>query len=71
MNIRPFIKAEILRKEPKSILKDSDRGNEPEKDKDEYPWFWRGDTPCGDRVNDIHLTNAEKSAARKRKKGAK
>ena len=72
-NIRPFIVAGVLKKEPKSLLKDKDRGKEPEqdKDKDDYPWFWNGKEFIGDRVNDVHLTNEKKSAARSRKKGAK
>jgi hypothetical protein len=70
-NIRPFIVAGILRKEPKSLLKDKDRGKEPQRDKADYPWFWSGKDFVGDRVNDIHLTNADKQAARSRKKGAK
>jgi hypothetical protein len=69
VNIRPFVEAGILRKNP-NIKWTKDRGNEPERDKDEYPWFWSGDDPCGDRVNNVHLTNDEKAAARKRKKGA-
>ena len=40
---------------------------EPERDKDEYPWFWKGKEFVGDRVNDVHLTNAEKQAAKKLK----
>jgi hypothetical protein len=70
MNIRPFIKAEILRKAP-NIKWKKDRGNEPTRDEDDYPWFWSGKEFTGDRVNDIHLTNAEKQAARTRNKGAK
>ncbi|MBN9118096.1 MAG: SAM-dependent DNA methyltransferase, partial [Planctomycetes bacterium] len=63
MNIRPFMKAEILRKSP-NIKWTKDRGKEPEREKDDYPWFWPGGTFTGDRVNDLHLTNAEKQAAR-------
>jgi len=33
-----------------------DRGNEPQRDKAEYPWFWAGDKPNTERVNDVHLT---------------
>jgi hypothetical protein len=63
MNIRPFVEADILRKTP-NIKWTKDRGNEPERDKDDYPWFWTGGSFTGDRVNDTHLTNAEKQAAR-------
>ena len=63
MNIRPFVTADILRKPP-NIKWTKDRGKEPIRDKGEYPWFYRGQTFVGDRVNDIHLTNAQKQAAR-------
>lgn len=59
MNIRPFIEADILRKNP-NIKWTKDRGNEPERDKADYPWF----NAVGDRVNDVHLTNSDKMAAR-------
>ena len=36
-----------------ALLKDAD-----------YPWFWNGEKFTGDRVNDIHLKNEEKQAAR-------
>jgi hypothetical protein len=67
MNIRPFVEADILRKTP-NIKWTKDRGKEPERDEDEYPWFWKGKEFVGDRVNDIHLSNAEKLAARKEAK---
>jgi hypothetical protein len=70
MNIRPFIEAGILRKNP-NIKWTKDRGREPDRSKDEFPWFWSGNEFAGDRVNDIHLTNAEKQTARSRKRGAK
>jgi hypothetical protein len=69
VNIRPFVEAGILRKNP-NIKWTKDRGKEPQRDKVEYPWFWSGATFTGDRVNDIYLTNAEKTAAQKIKKGA-
>ena len=70
MNIRPFMEADILRKNP-NIKWTKDRGKESKCDKEEYPWFWNDEEFIGERVNDLHLTNAEKSAARSRKKGAK
>lgn len=70
MNIRPFIEAEVLRKNP-NIKWTKDRGKEPEREKADFPWFWNGKEFVGDRINDIHLTNAEKTAARDGKKGAK
>jgi hypothetical protein len=65
MNIRPFIQAEILRKTP-NIKWTKDRGKEPERDKNDFPWFWNGEVFVGDRVNDVHLTNAEKAKSRER-----
>jgi hypothetical protein len=61
LNIRPFVAAEVLRinKKPKLNIKwDKDRG----KDVESAPWF-----PVfqGERINDHHLTLAEKLAARK------
>jgi hypothetical protein len=64
LNIRPFVQADILRKAP-SIKWTKDRGEEQEQERDEFPWFWKGNGFVGDRVNDVHLSNAEKLAARK------
>ncbi len=64
MNIRPFVKAGILRKPP-NIKWTKDRGKEPQRSKEEYPWFWKDGKFVGDRVNDIHLANARKQDARK------
>lgn len=63
VNIRPFVEAGVLRKNP-NVKWTKDRGKEPKRDKADYPWFWDGDTFTGDRVNDIHLTTAVKQAAR-------
>jgi hypothetical protein len=60
MNIRPFMSAEVLRhnKKPKlNISWDKDRG----KDVASAPWFHLFK---GDRINDHHLTLAEKREAR-------
>jgi hypothetical protein len=60
LNIRPFMTAEVLRhnKKPKlNITWDKDRG----KDVESAPWF---KTFGGDRINDHHLTLAEKIAAK-------
>ena len=38
-----------------------DRELRPQRD---YPWFWNGGAFTGDRVNDVHLSIAAKSAAR-------
>jgi hypothetical protein len=63
MNIRPFMAAEVLRhnKKPKlNVTWDKDRG----KDVESAPWYHMFN---GDRINDHHLTLAEKQAARKAK----
>ena len=72
MNIRPFLAqdipggkkgAGILRAKP-NIKWEKDRGKEPQRDKSEFPWFWKGTTFTGDRVNDVHLSREEKERAR-------
>jgi hypothetical protein len=63
LNIRPFMTAEVLRhnKKPKlNIAWDKDRG----KDVESAPWF---KVFKGDRINDHHLTLADKLAARSKK----
>lgn len=60
LNIRPFMTAEVLRhnKKPKlNITWDKDRG----KDVESAPWFG---VFGGERINDHHLTVAQKRAAR-------
>jgi hypothetical protein len=72
MNIRPFLATDIpggkkgaglLRTKP-NIKWEKDRGKEPHRDKAEFPWFWKGSTFTGDRVNDVHLTREQKEATR-------
>jgi hypothetical protein len=74
LNIRPFSNADILRKRVK-IKWDKDRGKEPVRDKEDFPWFWTwdeetqdfsgvGDEPDGNRWNDCHYTNEFKRKAR-------
>jgi hypothetical protein len=53
-NIRPFMQGGILRESP-NIKWTKDRGKEPTRDKDEYPWFWKDGGSFGERFNDIHL----------------
>lgn len=82
LNIRPFMTAKplavrargacILRSTPK-IKWEKDRGKEPHRSKEEFPWFWSwdgqtqdftgGKDPDGNRWNDLHYTNAFKQAA--------
>jgi len=59
LNIRPFMKAGILRKNP-NIKWNKDRG----KDVESAPWYHLFK---GDRINDYHLSLDEKRAARKGK----
>lgn len=87
MNIRPFMVAKplgarargacILRTTPK-IKWDKDRGKEPKRPREDFPWFWnwdeqaldfegRGKEPDGNRWNDLHYTRTFKEAARARK----
>jgi hypothetical protein len=56
LNIRPFMTADVLRKRP-NIKWSKDKGRDPET----APWY-----PVfkGDRINDHHLTLAEKRVAR-------
>ncbi len=88
LNIRPFMMARplnaraknacILRTTPKNIKWKKDRGKEPERPKEDYPWFWGWDEKAqdfaggsrfdGNRWNDLHYTNAFKQAARDQKK---
>ena len=92
INIRPFMTAKplgarakgacILRVTPK-IKWDKDRGKEPRRPREDFPWFWgcdpdnkddqkdfggRGKEPDGNRWNDLHYTRAFKQAARDRRK---
>ncbi len=86
LNIRPFMTAKpygakaanacILRTTPRNIKWDKDRGKEPERKKEEFPWFWGWDGQTenftggkefdGNRWNDLHYTNEFKRAARER-----
>jgi hypothetical protein len=72
MNIRPFIEAGVLRKNPR-IQWTKDRGKEPEnlRPKAQFPWFWKDGQFTAERVNDVHLANADKRAARERATGAR
>jgi len=81
MNIRPFLNvpdvkkkgAGILREKPK-IKWDKDRGKEPQRSKEDYPWFWGWDEKTadfiggpefkGERFNDCHYTLAAKRLVR-------
>lgn len=68
MNIRPFVEAGVLRKNPK-LKWTKDRGSECEdlSPRDEFPWLWTDGVFAGERVNDVHLDNPTKRAARERR----
>lgn len=72
INIRPFMASDIpggrkgagiLRWKP-NINWGKDRGKEPTRPQEQFPWFWKNGKFTGDRVNDVHLTNEEKRKAR-------
>jgi hypothetical protein len=85
MNIRPFLLAKdvgrrgagILRSRPSSIKWEKDRGKEPVRTKEEFPWFWGWEETTvdfaggadfdGNRWNDCHYTTKAKRAAREAK----
>jgi hypothetical protein len=89
LNIRPFMmarplgakakKACILRVTP-GIEWKKDRGNEPDRPKDQFPWFWTWDETSqdflggpkfdGKRHNDLHYSRKVKEAARAKAGGA-
>jgi hypothetical protein len=91
-NIRPFITAKplnarsssacILRVTPKSIQKEKDRGKEPYREKEAFPWTWSWDESGtidfaggnrfdGNRWNNLHYSIRFKQAARDRNSVAK
>jgi len=87
MNIRPFRTAKpldarakgasILRTAPK-IKWEKDRGKEPQRPREDFPWFWGWDESTenfegakafdGNRWNDLHYSRSFKEAARARSK---
>lgn len=64
LNIRPFVTAGVLRKNPKNLNWKKDRGKDPES----APWF---KVFGGERINDWHLSLEEKRRARERVKESK
>ena len=68
LNIRPFMAddipggrrgAGILRSKP-NIHWRKDRGREPAREADRFPWFWSNGEFTGDRVNDVNLSPERK-----------
>jgi hypothetical protein len=83
INIRPFISVSDVKKKGAGILRErpkidwkKDRGKEPQRSKEEYPWFWGWDEKTtdfiggpefkGERFNDCHYTIEFKQRARTR-----
>jgi hypothetical protein len=84
LNIRPFMTAKalkgrgkgasILRVLPKGIKWEKDRGKEPHRAKEDFPWFWSWDGQTqdftggrefdGNRWNDLHYSIQKKKEAR-------
>ncbi len=83
LNIRPFLLARDVGRKGAGLLRfkpnikwGKDRGKEPQRPKDEFPWFWSWDEKTqdfaggkefdGKRWNGLHYTRAFKQAARNR-----
>lgn len=72
INLRPFMAEDILGgKKGAGILRTKpnvhwrkDRGREPFCEPDAFPWYWLDSTFTAERVNNVHLTIAEKCASR-------
>lgn len=73
LNIRPFLSVPDIKKKGAGILRErpkidwrKDRGKEPQRSKEEYPWFWGWDEKMtdftggpnftGERYNDCHYS---------------
>ena len=78
LNIRPFMAqdipggrrgAGILRVKPKVHWK-KDKGKEPRRRKEHFPWFWDNDRFTGMRINDVHLPLAGRRRAHQARKAA-
>lgn len=76
INIRPFLASDlpagrtgagVLRFKPK-VDDVRDRGEEPEAKRTDYPWLWDRERFIGKRINDCHITIAEKNLARSESK---
>ena len=74
LNSRPFMAADIpggkkgagiLRSKP-NVHWRKDKGKEPLRDQEQFPWFWQNGEFTGERVNDVHLPIERKRTARER-----
>ncbi|MDE2958402.1 MAG: N-6 DNA methylase [Bacteroidota bacterium] len=72
LNIRPLMAQDIdggrkgagvLRSKP-TISWKKDRGKEAKCNEADFPWFWDNGRFTANRINNVHLTSAEKTAAR-------
>jgi hypothetical protein len=66
--LRPNLADEFLFADLADDFRQTHRGKEPERDREAYPWFWKESGFAGERINDVHLTNAQKQAARHKKR---
>ena len=68
LNLRPFMAADLpggkkgagLLRAKTNVHWRKDRGREPHREQERFPWFWRDGEFTGERVNDVHFTTAEK-----------
>ena len=60
--IEPEMGVAITLDECEELAK-KDRGKEPTRDQGQFTWYWENGKFTGDRVNNVHLANAEKRAA--------
>ena len=76
LNIRPFMADDvpggrqgtgILRTKPKIHWR-KDKGREPARDAERFPWFWSNGEFAGDRVNELHLCRSRKRNAQSRQR---
>ena len=74
LNIRPFMAADlpggkkgagILRAKP-NVHWRKDRGREPFREQQRFPWFWRDGEFMAERGNDVHLSVEKKRTERER-----
>ena len=74
LNSRPFLAADIPGgKRGAGIFRDKpnvhwkkDRGKEPLRDQEQFPWFWKNGEFTEERVNDVHLSIERKRTERER-----
>ena len=68
LNLRPFMAADlpggkkgtgILRAKP-NVHWRKDRGREPFREQERFPWFWRDGDFTGERMNGVHLSTGRK-----------